>query len=119
MKRFLAAIMLVASTATYAHGEPTLKVCTEIAVDALEGFDMTGKPRLYEGQILRRIVAAEDGDNLDMFTVETSERLWDHMRDLLCGVTELTPDQPVGVAPAPQDCQPDKVWYGCNPGISK
>ena len=91
MKALLIAAMIAGAAVAVAHSAPTARVCTEVTVDALQGFDMTGKPRLYEGQILRRMVTAETGDSLDFFAVESNEPVWEHMRDLLCGITELTP----------------------------
>ena len=114
----LVAVALAGSSGAAAAEGRAPQGCTFAVVDALEQFDMTGKPRLYEGQVLRIIVAAEDGGNIDLpSATPEQDRLVEYFIALLCqGLDPFVILQPT-TAPAPA-CVPGAVWYGCDPGIN-
>lgn len=117
MKAFLIAVMIAASLATTAHAHPAghdKPVCTEVAADEIYNFEMTGQPRLYPDQFLRREVASDRGDVLSFVTAnDAQDAMWVLMRDILCGEVDpfSTPEREA--REVPDDCIADKVWYGC------
>lgn len=87
--------------------------CTEIAVDAVQQFDMTGKERLYPGQILQREVGVEGGSFLSMLTTnEADDARWELLKRFLCNTPTITTDTPILCVAADEPAPSQPLWYG-------
>jgi hypothetical protein len=113
--RVAVALSLLFAAPAYA-GSDSQKVCTITTVDAVFGFDMSGKPRLAPDQLLLRMIACDDNAYLQMVSANAEQdRLWEFMVDLLTGEIVLASEdqQQVNHTPAQTDCTPTQVYYGC------